>query len=127
MTKENANAQAALILQIMREELPDFAGIRNALIERAEELRSEDETDYTDEEAAALIVKNINKYEGWLAFTVFYDDNENYWWRAGNDLIGVITDGSAMLDHYAECTKAGETVKPWWLEKDEELEEFLGD
>jgi len=125
MKNQNANAQATLILQIMREELPDFAGIRNALIERAEELRFEDAEDYSDDEAAALIVKNLLKHEGWLAFTVFYDE-DGCEWRAGADLNGLITDGLTMLDHYAECAKAGKTVKPWWLEKDEELEEFLG-
>lgn len=120
----NANTQATLILQIMREDLPDFAGIRNALIERAEELRFEDAEDYSDGEAAALIVENFDEYENWLAFTVFYDE-DGCEWRAGRDFNGLISSGSAMLDHYAECVKAGKTVKPWWLEKDEELEEFL--
>lgn len=122
MTKQNANAQETLIVQIMAGVLPDFAGIRNALLERAEELRFEDDTDYTDEEIVALIVKNLDEYESWLAFTVF-SDADGCEWRAGRDFDGLISSGAAMLEHYAACAKAGKTEKPWWIEEEFEEEE----
>lgn len=124
MKNQNANAQETLIVQIMSRELPDFAGIRNALIERAEELRFEHDTDYTDEEAAALIVEYQDEYESWLAFTIFSGD-AGCKWRAGRDFDGLISSGGAMLEHYAECAAAGNTVKPWWIEEELfEEEEF---
>lgn len=124
MTNANANAQETLIVQIMSRELPDFAGIRNALIERADELRFEHDTDYTDEEAAALIVEYLDEYDSWLAFTVFYDE-DSCEWRAGRDFDGLISSGAAMLEHYAACAAAGKTEKPWWIEEELfEEEEF---